>query len=249
MSEKGTIEQQKVLWIIFSVALFVLVVVGIGVIWFLPGGQRAPQVATAKSPTNAKISFDPYEWAKSQNNAYPGLNEGPQPKDETGGNFTIIYGQNPQSGTAGTLPAAPAPEAGAAGAAGAASTAVTPQVQPRPAPAPQIAVKAAAPAPRPAISHPSTARTVRSVSITQHWIQAGSYESSFRAEEVKKLLDKKGLASLVTTHLVGGTTYFRVRVGPYLSEQEAQKFLGVVKEINGFQNSYISLVYTTRSAQ
>jgi len=249
MNEKGTIEQQKVLWIIFSVALFILVVVGVGVIWFIPGGQRTPQAAAVQNPTNAKITFDPYEWAKTQNNAYPGLSEGPQPKDETGGNFTIIYGQNPQSTTAGNVPTAPAPEARPPAAAGPAVTAVTPPPQPTPAPVPQIATKAVAPAPRPALARPAPAPTVHTVQVTEHWIQAGSYESSFRAEEVKKLLDRKGLTSLVTTHQVGNTTFFRVRVGPYRSEQEAQKFLGVVKDINGFQGSYISLVYTTRTVQ
>ncbi len=249
MSEKGTTEQQKVLWIIFSVALFVLVVVGVGVIWFLPGGQRTPQAVAAQNPTNAKVTFDPYEWAKTQNNAYPGLGEGPQPKDETGGNFTIIYGQNPQSATGGNLPAAPAPQAGPPATSGPAATAVTPPAQPVPAPAAKVVTKVSAPALRPAVARPAPAPAVHAVRVTEHWIQAGSYESSFRAEEVKKLLDGKGLTSLVTTHQVGNTTFFRVRVGPYRSEQEAEKFLGVVKDIKGFQASYISLVYTTRTVQ
>ncbi len=245
MSEKGSIEQQKVLWIIFSVALFILVVVGVGVIWFLPGGAKTPQTASIQTPNGAKSSFDPYEWAKTQNNAYPGLNEGPQPKSGSGDNFTIIYGQNPASPANGNLSIAPQSAPAPAAQPAASAAAPTPQ----PVPVPQVAVKSAAPAPRPAVSHPAAQPVPRTIQVTERWIQAGSYESSFRAEAVKKLLDHKGLASLVTTHQVGNTTFFRVRVGPYRSEQEAQKFLGVVKEIGGFQHSYISLVYTTRTVE
>ena len=93
-------EQQKILWIIFSVALFILVIVGVGVIWFLPSNHATvAQTTTTQTDNKAKISFDPYEWAQSQNNNYPGLESSPNAQSssqgQNGGNFTIIYEQQP----------------------------------------------------------------------------------------------------------------------------------------------------------
>ncbi|HUX21993.1 MAG TPA: SPOR domain-containing protein, partial [Spirochaetia bacterium] len=229
-------EQQKVLWIIFSVALFVLVVVGVGVIWFLPSNHtKVAQTTTTQTGNQAKISFDPYEWAQSKNSNYPGLESAPaatspaQGQSSNGGNFTIIYGQQPsQTGT--TPPsvnlAAPAP-----------STNTTVQAVPTaPAPAPRtlsapVHVSAAKPA----------AVAPKSVRVVQHWIQVASYTSDYRAEQAKKALEDKGITGKVMSRDINGKTYFRVRVGPYLTQSEAEQFLGEIKKINEFNSSYISL--------
>lgn len=257
MSDRSTSEQQKVLWIIFSVALFVLVVVGVGVVWLLPAGARASQAAAGQSSEKAKVSFDPYEWAQTQKNAYPGLAEGPKPsaQEQSGGNFTIIYGQNPQESPGSPAAGSGAPSAVAGGAqatapavAPAPSTTATSVVTPAPAPAAPPPAKAVAVV-RPAAPRAVPPRPARVVWVTQHWIQAGSYTRAFDAEQVKKLLAAKGLTSLITTFDKGGTTYYRVRIGPYTSNREAKQFLAVVKQIKGFQSSYISLVYTTRTSE
>ena len=224
-------EQQKVLWIIFSVALFVLVVVGIGVIWFLPNDHQAQKAAATPASSNAKIVFDPYEWAKSDNNAYPGL-EGPQPQQQQqqSKDFTLIYGQNPQTpaAPAATQPAAPVQTTPAARTTAPAAPAVQPSA-PRPAPA----------------AHPAP----RNVRVQQHWIQAASYTSNFRAQEAKKTLAANGISSQVVSHDVSGTTYYRVRVGPYANQQDAEKFLGLVKQVSGFESSFLTQAYTTQSVQ
>jgi len=218
-------EQQKVLWIIFSVALFILVVVGVGVIWFLPGDHQAPKTAATATNSNAKIVFDPYEWAKSDNSTYPGL-EGPQPQEPQQPNkdFTIIYGQNPPAAT-GAAPTTSSPAAATQA--------------PSPAPsAPQPAPRVSAPAQRPAAA--TAARPARPAHVEEHWIQAASYTSNFRAEQAKKLLGEKGISSRIVSHVVSGTTYFRVRVGPYANQEEAQKYLSLVKQIGGFENSFLT---------
>lgn len=226
-------EQQKVLWIIFSVALFVLVIVGIGVIWFLPNDHQAAKAATAQKQTDSRVSFDPYEWAKSDNNAYPGL-EGPQPSGQQNKDFTIIYGQNPQQ---------PATAAGA-------STAAPAATEMRAVPGLTGGALQAAPraTPRPA-ARPAARPAPQNVRVAEHWIQAASYTSNFRAEQAKKLLDGKGITSRITSYDLNGTTYFRVRIGPYTNEQEAQHSLSQVKQVSGFENSFLTLVYATRSAQ
>ena len=219
-------ERQKVLWIIFSVALFVLVVVGIGIIWFLPGDRQAGGLTAAQKPNDSKITFDPYEWAKSDTNTYPGL-EGPQSSGQQNKDFTLIYGQNP------TQPATnPQPQA--------AGNQVVPAQSPATGPAHTVTPPPTrtAPAPRTNAAAPSTPARGN-----ENWIQAASYTSNFRAEEAKKLLDANGLASTIVSHDVNGTTYFRVRIGPYANLDEANRFLAQVKQINGFQDSYVTAGY------
>ena len=247
-------EQQKILWIIFSVALFILVVVGVGVIWFLPSNSnKVAQTATTQTGNQAKISFDPYEWAKTQNSNYPGLQSAPpssepQSQGQNGGNFTIIYGQQPsQPTTSGQQPAVTvSPNSSSTGSATAAA-------QPAPAPAPQ---KVASPPqrtvskPAPAPTHVATSAppAPKQVRVVQHWIQVAAYTSDFRAEQAKKLLEQKGITGKVMSRDINGKTYFRVRVGPYLSDQEAKKFLSEIKKTTEFRSSYIALVYAYQNA-
>ncbi len=56
-----------------------------------------------------------------------------------------------------------------------------------------------------------------------------------------------GLAGRVFSYAKSGDTYFRVRVGPYTNKQEAEKFLAIVRKIQGLEASYISLVGATGS--
>ena len=87
----------------------------------------------------------------------------------------------------------------------------------------------------------------KSVSVTEYWIQAGSFSSASRAEEVSRRLEERGLATRTITRDLNGKTHFRVRVGPYASRAEAEKFLGWIQELKGFEASYISMVASRRS--
>ena len=87
----------------------------------------------------------------------------------------------------------------------------------------------------------------RSVRVTLFWIQAGSYLSRSRAEEANVSLAKAGVTGRITSVNVSGETYFRVRIGPYEAKAEADKFLTWLKDIESFEGSYISEVYTTKT--
>jgi DedD protein len=76
----------------------------------------------------------------------------------------------------------------------------------------------------------------------EYWIQTGSYKSQTKAEELATLLDGKGLAGRVFSYTAGKETYFRVRIGPYANKGEVEKFLSTVKQIQGLESSYISMV-------
>lgn len=238
-------EQKKILWIIFSVFLLVVVVVGAGLIWFFPSGnRRAEKNVAVKSGQSAQDTLDPVEWVR-KNQEYPGITPADNQGKDSGEDFIIVYGDNdpsktgeqPQPGTVTGIPSESLP---------------TPQkteAEIKPAPA---AAKPAVIQQKPAAEKPkATIPTVKpkSIRVEEYWIQTGSYTSKTRAEEVKAVLQEKGVVSKITSKLVDEKNYYRVRIGPYTSKPEAEKFLDWIKALRGFDGSYISLVYTTKEVR
>ena len=99
----------------------------------------------------------------------------------------------------------------------------------------QASAQAAAQAPAPA-----SARTVN-----DFWIQTGAFSARVRAGDAKDLLAEKGLVSIIENREVNGQLWYRVRLGPYTSEREADYWLALVKAIDGFGESQIR--QTTRT--
>jgi DedD protein len=97
--------------------------------------------------------------------------------------------------------------------------------------------------PRPAASaatRPAAAAVPAQQKIHQDfWVQAGSFSSRERADGLKNTLDNKGLTAIVTNQVIDGNTFFRVRLGPYTSRNEADYWLAMVRSIDGFQDSMI----------
>ena len=47
----------------------------------------------------------------------------------------------------------------------------------------------------------------------------------------------------ITTVSVGDKDFYRLRVGPYASKQEAEKFQSWIRDIKDFKDAYVSEVY------
>jgi len=118
---------------------------------------------------------------------------------------------------------------------------------PAPAPAarttPPPAVVAAQPA-RPAAqaarpAAPAATRPAAAATRSNFWVQTGAFSSNARAESVKESLESKGIVSIIENRNVDGRTLYRVRVGPYLSETEANYWLALVRSIDGFADSQV----------
>jgi DedD protein len=71
------------------------------------------------------------------------------------------------------------------------------------------------------------------------WVQTNSYSKKAYADNAKKFLETKGITSVVMNGTVGGKTYYRVRVGPYSSQAEADYWLSLIKTIDGMENSLV----------
>jgi cell division protein FtsN len=105
---------------------------------------------------------------------------------------------------------APAP----APAAPAVAPASTP-TKPLPAPVDESVAKAATPEPRPAATEPAPTAKAEAAADTRYILQAGAFQASGQAEELKAKIALLGLGARVESAQIGGKTVYRVRMGPY----------------------------------
>ncbi len=219
-------EQKKILWILLSVTLFLFIVSITGVVWFYPGRvEVAEDDAPSGDQEKAAIDFDPVEWVR-QGEDFPGLID--STSDESEG-FSIVYGETEDGESEINLVAEEEIEKVVEDTT---TTVVrTPVVKEEPVKVVSTTTSvAAAPAPR-------------KINVLEYWIQAGSFSSRSRAESSSQSLSEKGFSNLITIKTVGSDDYYRVRMGPYTSQAEAEKFLNWVKAIDSYEKSYISQVY------
>jgi DedD protein len=234
-------ERNRVLWVIFSISLFLVVVLGVGLYLLRPVPEKRPQVA-AQVPPRAG-GFDAFEYVRGKTEL-PAVEE-PKKPEET----VIVVGEKGQ-------PPAGKPEEKAVGPA--AALPVLPVQRPAAAPAapkvaappPPATLKTARPTAAPAKPRAAAApRGAKTVKVNEYWIQVASASSLSRAEEAARSLTEQGLAPLVTTREMSGKTYYRVRVGPYPTESEAEKFLEWIRNLKGYETSYISMVTARRPSR
>jgi len=81
--------------------------------------------------------------------------------------------------------------------------------------------------------------TVPIKTINDFWVQTGAFSALVRAEDAKETLAAKGITSIVENREINGKIWYRVRLGPYTSEREANHWLEIVKLIDGFSDSQI----------
>jgi DedD protein len=101
--------------------------------------------------------------------------------------------------------------------------------------------KAAAPAKAPASAPAAPAKAAApKTTRNDYWIQVGSFTQKSRADDAKSYLSQtKGLGSIIVDSNINGKTVYRVRVGPYTSQSEANYWLSLIKEIDGMKDSLV----------
>jgi len=120
-----------------------------------------------------------------------------------------------------------------------------PDTQETPPKAKSVAAVAPAPVEKPAASKPaakpaaSPAVTPKPKTTKDYWVQTGAFTAKIRAEDSRELLASKGITSIIENSEINGKTWYRVRVGPYTSENEANYWLALVKTIDGFGSSQV----------
>jgi cell division protein FtsN len=253
-------EKQKIFWVVLSVSVFVVVVLVVGVFLLkqkpYSGLTSAPGTVSPISDLGTQV----YEYQRETTSPRPGTGAsgaapaggppaGEKPPENTQTmHFYIGEGGDKPAGPEFKPPVTPpavtppavTPPAASGQPTGTRKPAIAQTVPKQATPPAQTArpaVKVAKAAP---IRPPAQAKTVRRT--VDYWIQTGSYKSQDKAEELAALLSGKGLTARLFTNTSGGSTYYRVRIGPYGNKGEADKFLSIVKQIQGLESSYLSMV-------
>jgi len=104
-------------------------------------------------------------------------------------------------------------------------------------PAEKPAVKPAA-AVKPATTAKPSAPPAKKT-INDFWVQTGAFAAQVRAEDAREILAAKGITSIIENREINGKIWYRVRLGPYTSEREANHWLEIVKLIDGFNDSQV----------
>ncbi|MDR1902974.1 MAG: SPOR domain-containing protein [Treponema sp.] len=71
------------------------------------------------------------------------------------------------------------------------------------------------------------------------WVQVGSFTHQSKAEDLRKHLDSKGMKSVIDPTELNSVTYFRVRIGPYVSKDEAASFWLPFVKAMGYEDSQV----------
>jgi DedD protein len=96
------------------------------------------------------------------------------------------------------------------------------------------------------VSQPSQSQAVATRANDNFWVQAGSFSTQIRAEDVRETLSAKGITAIIENRDINGQNFFRVRIGPYTSKNEADYWLTIIQNINGFEGSQIWQTRTER---
>jgi cell division protein FtsN len=236
-------EKQKIFWVVLSVSIFVVIVLVAGVLLLKqkPSGEvaTAPGTVNPISDTGTQIYEYQREPAAKPQAANPA--PGQKPEDTQTMHFYIGEGGNTQATPQATQPpvATQPPPVEPAPVTAPAPAPVVPQ---KPAPSStQVAKATTAPAVKAVPQKRPTPQKAPQKSF-DYWIQTGSYKSQTKAEELAAQLGAKGLSGRVFSSSLRNETYYRVRIGPYRNKGEAEKFLAIVKQVQGLESSYISMV-------
>ena len=249
-------EKKKLLLIAISVGIFLVIAIGAAILVFGPKSTPVPSGAISSYPGKGEppdIPAAPY----SPNLPYPsatvdavdlvrkpgevpGLKTPPEGSVQPGAEY-YVNGSAYSGGSAETVISVPKPST--------AAVPDTPLAAPQTTPPPARVVstpaapKTAAPAaPKPVAAKPAVQTKV----YDDYWVQTGAFSTVASAEGVKETLASKGIMSIIENRDVEGNTFFRVRVGPYTSKNEADYWLSLIKTIGGFENSQIRQTQSRR---
>jgi len=82
-------------------------------------------------------------------------------------------------------------------------------------------------------------KMVKTYDNSSFWIQTGAFSTIKYAEGAKDYLAARGITSIIEDPVINGKTWYRVRVGPYTTRDEANYWLALVKSIDGFSSSQV----------
>ena len=265
-------EKKKLLLVAVSVGVFLVIIFSAAILLLMP---RAPTGAAAFSashpvlPGTGGAAFQPPAVMDNQAQAQPregdlaGIHIAPvttathetnvfigaEAFSAEGETTVTITVPRPTTAAVPDTPVTaaprPAPAARPQAPAAQAPAAQARPVQQAPAPA-AAAARPPAQAPTPAAVPQARPAPAQQRVQNDYWIQTGAFTARIRAEGAREMLASKGITSIIENRIVDGRTWYRVRVGPYTTEEEANHWLTLVQSIDGFNNSQVRQTVSVR---
>ena len=92
----------------------------------------------------------------------------------------------------------------------------------------------------------SSVKTVPVIQPDQYWVQVASFTGKKNAEDARAALSEQKITGEVFTYQgQNGTIYYRLRVGPYKTQSEAEYWHTIIKEIEQFEGTDSYVVNST----
>ena len=217
-------QQQKLLWTILSVAVLFLVILAACMFIFLPSGNSQAEQAITKAQ-------EPMEWVKADTpqqteSATPAVTEDNivintvQPKEiKPIEPNKIVLRSEPETKSQADIVIKETSQKSA-----------VPQQPKQEQPKQQVQTKV----------QTQTKQTVKqSASSTEYWIQLGAFSTRESADRAVATMKEHNHKASILTGTSNGKTVYRVRTGPYTDKNQADKALGSIKRIKGYDGSYI----------
>jgi len=218
---------------------------------YLPpvSGLDAPAPASAPAATSAPESpqpapVDAVDIVRTTGDV-PGLKTAPEGTNRQGSDYYINGASRSSPGkTPDTVISVPKPSTVAVPDA---APNVVPERKAAPAPIAQKPAVSAPAAPKPVVqAKPKITAPVQPKLYNDYWVQTGAFSTVATAEGVKETLASRGISSIIENRDVDGKTWFRVRVGPYTTQNEADYWLSLIKTLNGFESSQVRMTQSKR---
>lgn len=236
-------EQKKILWIIASVGVFLLVVMGAALIINRPTQGVEPSLASLQSNNDTwvmpPISEPPVHATdafQAEGELVDGVVTDTGTQDSTVGSMTTYSGNTNVSGMteSTTIDLNSIKE-------GAQQTSVTATNQAGAAAvASRSTISAKAPASEATKPISTTTKSTTSSSNKtqdQYWVQVASVTNKNNAENARAALAANKIESEIFTHKADdGRLYYRLRVGPYTTKTEAEYWKGRIALIDEFSS-------------
>lgn len=247
-------EQKKILWIIASVGVFLLVVMGAALIINRPAQGVEPSLSSLQAnndtwvmpPINAPAADSFQTEAELMGDVATEATVAEPVQDTTVDSMTVYSGTTTVYGSSATttidlngikeaVAQATVTATNQAGAAAVASKSTVPAKAP------------ASEATKPVAAEQSTAKsnttskaatTTSNKLVDQYWVQVASVTNKHNAENARAALAANKIESEIFTHKADdGKLYYRLRVGPYTTKTEAEYWKGRIALIDEFADT------------
>jgi DedD protein len=245
-------ERKKLVTTVTIVGLALLALIVASIVWLRPWNKAeqgdAVSLNLRATPKNSGAAAS----VSSEATPAESLSPSASPVSGGGGDIIVIYGQQPSDqGQASAAPvsdtsvlnapsATSAPLADNAGTADngqASASSASSKVAQKTGAATSSSSTKNAKASAAASGAKSSAKPVR---VSEYWIQVASFKSRGKADDLRDNLKKQGIQALITTKEIDGTSYYRVRVGSFSSDAEAQSWVAKIRKQEGCAQAYVS---------